>query len=90
MPTCWTDQPLSMTMPTRYHGVLIKAVGGRRRHNFAFSLNALPRGKPTRFFVGRYWDKAQRLRILEGGHVAPARLNGANHAQKRILDRAPG
>src|SRR4051794_27852280 len=61
-----------------------------RRHNFAFSLNALPRGKPTRFFVGRHWDKAQRLRILEGGHVAPARLNGANHAQKRILDRAPG
>jgi hypothetical protein len=61
-----------------------------RRHNFAFSLNALPRGKPTRFFVGRHWYKAQRLRILEGRHVAPARLNGANPLKSAFWTERPG
>ena len=30
-----------------------------------------PSLKPTRFFEGRHWEKAQRRRIDEGGHVAP-------------------
>jgi hypothetical protein len=43
---------------------------------------------PTRFFAGRHWEEAQRLRIAEGGHVAPAGLNGAVTLES-ILDRAP-
>jgi hypothetical protein len=46
-----------------------------------------PSLKPTRFFEGRDWEKAQRRRIDEGGHVAPAGFNGAV-TLKRILDRA--
>jgi hypothetical protein len=42
-----------------------------------------------RFFAGRHWEETQRLRIPEGGRVAPARLNGAI-TLKSILDRAPG
>jgi hypothetical protein len=34
-------------------------------------------------------EETQRLRIPEGGPVAPARLNGAI-TLKSILDRAPG
>src|SRR5205814_9283168 len=45
--------------------------------------------KPTRFFAGRHWEETQRLWIPEGGHVAPAGLNGAI-TPKSILDRAPG
>jgi hypothetical protein len=33
--------------------------------------------KPNRFFDGRHWEEAQRRRIAEGGHTAPAGLNGA-------------
>lgn len=47
-----------------------------------------PRLKPTRLFAGRHWEEAQRRRIAEGGHTAPAGLNGAVTLQ-RILDRAP-
>ena len=36
-----------------------------------------PSLKPTRFFEGRHWEKAQRRRIDEGGHVAPTGFNGA-------------
>ena len=46
-----------------------------------------PSLKPTRFFEGRHWEKAQRRRIDEGGHVAPIGFNGAV-TLKRILDRA--
>jgi hypothetical protein len=46
-----------------------------------------PSLKPTRFFVGRHWEGAQRRRIAEGGHTAAAGLNGAV-TLKKILDRA--
>jgi hypothetical protein len=46
-----------------------------------------PSLKPTRFFEGRHWEEAQHRRIVEGGHVAPAGLNGAATLQA-ILDRA--
>ena len=46
-----------------------------------------PSLKPTRFFEGRHWEEAQDRRITEGGHVAPAGLNGAA-TLKVILDRA--
>ena len=44
--------------------------------------------KPTRFFDGRHWEEAQRRRIAEGGHAAPAGLSGAV-TLKSILERAP-
>ena len=47
-----------------------------------------PSLKPTRFFDGAHWEKAQRRRIAQGGHVPAAGLNGAV-TLKRILDRAP-
>jgi hypothetical protein len=43
--------------------------------------------KPTRFFDGQHWEDAQRRRIAEGGHAAPAGLNGSS-TLKAILDRA--
>jgi hypothetical protein len=46
-----------------------------------------PSLKPSRFFEGRHWEEAQRRRIAEGGHRAPAGLNGAV-TLKSILDRA--
>ena len=46
-----------------------------------------PSLKPSRFFEGRHWEKAQRKRIAEGGHTAPAGLNGAATLQ-HILDHA--
>jgi hypothetical protein len=48
-----------------------------------------PSLKPTRFFDGRVWEAAQKKRISDGGHVAPAGLNGAE-TLKGILDRALG
>jgi hypothetical protein len=42
---------------------------------------------PTRFFGGRHWEEAQHRRIAEGGHTAPAGLNGVV-TLKAILDRA--
>jgi hypothetical protein len=47
-----------------------------------------PSLKSIRFFDGRHWEKAQRRRIAEGGHPAPAGLNGTVML-KSILDRAP-
>jgi len=47
-----------------------------------------PSLKPTRFFDGRHWEEAQRLRIAEGGHIAAAGLGGAVTLES-ILDRAP-
>jgi hypothetical protein len=46
-----------------------------------------PSLKPARFFDGRHWEEAQRRRIAEGGHSAPAGLNGAVTLAS-ILDRA--
>ena len=47
-----------------------------------------PSLKPTRFFDGRHWEEAQRLRIAEGSHIAAAGLSGAVTLEN-ILDRAP-
>jgi len=44
--------------------------------------------KPTRFFDGQHWEDAQRNRIANGGHVAPAGLNGSV-TLNLILSRAP-
>ena len=52
------------------------------------SAKRLERRKPTRFFDGRHWEEAQRLRIAEGGHRAAAGLSGAVTLES-ILDRAP-
>ena len=46
-----------------------------------------PALKPTRSFDGRHSEDAQHKRISDGGHVAPAGLNGAV-TLKSILDRA--
>ena len=48
-----------------------------------------PSLKPARFFDGRHWEEAQRLRIAEGGHSAAAGLSGAV-TLNAILDRASG
>lgn len=48
-----------------------------------------PSLKPTRFFDGRHWEDAQRKRISEGVHTAPAGFNGAT-TLGAILDRALG
>lgn len=48
-----------------------------------------PSLKPTRFFDGRNWEDAQRRRIAEGAHTAPAGFNGAVTLQA-ILARALG
>ena len=47
-----------------------------------------PSLKPTRFFDGRHWEEAQRLRIAEGSHIAAVGLSGAVTLES-ILDRAP-
>lgn len=46
-----------------------------------------PSLKPMRFFDGRHWEDAQKRRIADGGHVAPAGLNGSV-TLRGILDRA--
>src|ERR1700680_2114563 len=38
---------------------------------------------PSRFFEGRHWEEAQRKRIAEGGHAAPAGWNGAGYGNCR-------
>ena len=48
-----------------------------------------PSLKPTRFFDGRHWEDAQRLRIAETGHAPPLGAHGAKTLQA-ILDRAGG
>jgi hypothetical protein len=45
--------------------------------------------KPTRFFDGRHWEDAQRQRVAEGAHTAPAGFNGAV-TLRAILARALG
>jgi hypothetical protein len=45
--------------------------------------------KPTRFFDGRHWEDAQRKRIADGAHTAPAGFNGAATLQA-ILAHALG
>jgi hypothetical protein len=45
--------------------------------------------KPSRSFDGRHWEDAQRNRIANGGHVAPAGTMGAV-TLRSILDRSRG